>query len=115
MMRSSVSLRRMRGTRTSSAGLNAMSRFRTAERRTALASRSTRPTVAGFRRAPSAVIHSWSPRWSMLLSGTSPHRGRTCVSMIERSFAAVVASVFQVAIQRRACSPNSSRPACGDT
>jgi hypothetical protein len=35
--------------------------------------------------------------------------------MIDLSRATVVASVVRVSIQRRACSPNLSRPACGDT
>jgi len=50
-----------------------------------------------------------------LASGQDSDSLSTCTRMIDSSRAEVVASVFQDAIHRRACSPNGVRPACGDT
>ena len=58
--RSSVtSCWRIRGRRTSSAGLNGINRFLTAERSTADSSRKHRVTVAADRRSPTSVTQVW--------------------------------------------------------
>jgi hypothetical protein len=61
------------------------------------------------------VIHVWIAMRSIFDSGRSPHFLITCVRMIDASRAVVDASVFHDAIQSRACSPNRTRPACGET